>query len=66
MGVLVLSLAPPAGHRGGAAAAALEARLGVVEVCGRCVWRLEAEVAALTAQMAGGGLHPGGVVEFGL
>lgn len=59
-----MSLASPAGDRGGAAAA-FETRLYVVEVCGGRVRGLEAEVAALAAQVAGGGLHSGSVVELG-
>lgn len=60
-----MSLASPAGDRGGTAAA-LEARLCVVEVCRCGVRGLEAEVAALAAQLTvGGGLHSGAAVQFG-
>lgn len=60
-----LSLASPARDGGCAtAAAALESGLGVIEVRGGGVGGLEAEVAALAAQVAGGGFHPGGVVEL--
>lgn len=59
-----MSLASPAGDRGGAATA-FKARLWVVEVCRGRVRGLEAEVAALAAQLAGGGLQSGSVVELG-
>lgn len=62
--MLGLSLASPAGDCGGAAAA-FKARLGVVEVCGGRVWGLEAEVAALAAQVTGGGLQSRSVVLLG-
>ena len=62
---MALSLVSPAGERGGAAAA-FEARLCVVKVCRSGVRGLEADVAALATQVAGGGLHSGRVVEFGL
>lgn len=53
---------PPAGD-GGAAAAAFEARLCVVEVRRAGVRGLEADAAALAAQVAGGGgLHSGTAV----
>lgn len=54
---------PPAGD-GGAAAAAFEARLCVVEVRRARVRGLEADAAALAAQVAGGGggLHSGTAV----
>lgn len=60
-----MSLAPPAGDRGHAAAAAFKTRLSVVEVWGGGVHRLEAEAAALAAHVTGGGLHPGRVAGFG-
>lgn len=60
---LALPLASPAGD-GGRAAAALKSWFCVVEVWGSDVRGLEAKVAALAAQVAGGGLHPGRVVEF--
>lgn len=54
-----MSLAPPAGDRGGAAAAAaFEARLGVIEVRRAGARGLEADAAAL----AGGRLRSGTVV----
>lgn len=60
-----LSLASPAGHRCSAtAAAAFEARLRVVTVCRGGVWGLEAQVAALAAQVAGGRFHSGRVLIF--
>lgn len=49
-----------------AAAAAFEARLGVVAVHGASVvCRLEAQAAALRAWLACGGFCSGGVLEFG-
>lgn len=63
MGMRALSLVPPAGDGGGAAAAAFEARLCVVEVRRAGVRGLEADAAALAAQVAGGGgLHSGTAV----
>lgn len=66
-----MSLAPPAGDRGGgAAAAAFEARLSVIKVRRAGVRGLEADAAvlaavlaaALAAALAGGRLHSGSVV----
>lgn len=56
----------PARHCGRAAAASLEARLCVVNVCRGAVQGLQAVFAALAAQMAAaGGLYSGSAVVSG-